>query len=323
MSLLRKIGNLLGLTQEMRLNIARKWRAFTRWTPPYYRNVSEWGLNTEPRDVKITLSLTSYPGRIKSVHRVITTLLNQTVKPDRVILWLGEEKFPRREEELPRRLLDLKQFGLTIGWCHDQRSYTKLLPALREYPDDIIVTVDDDSFYPPCLLATLYSGYLEFPGFIHALASMNIERGIDGELLSYNKWKHCTKAGRTGYDILLLGCGGVLYPPHVFNDEVGNENAFKRVAMTTDDLWFWAMAVYSGVKVRALGQGVGIQVGDPCANMANALWNTNVDEADGNNKKMRAILDAYPIVRERLYTELRSRGVVTEKLSGSGNSPLK
>ena len=55
--------------------------------------------------------------------------------------------FPQREENLPRDLLKLRSFGLTIDWCENLRSYKKLIPAIEKYPDDIIVTADDDVFY--------------------------------------------------------------------------------------------------------------------------------------------------------------------------------
>ena len=46
-----------------------------------------------------------------------------------------------REEDLPENLLKLKNNGLTIKWCKDMRSFTKLVPALEMYKNDIIVTV--------------------------------------------------------------------------------------------------------------------------------------------------------------------------------------
>ena len=63
--------------------------------------------------------------------KTIKTLLKQTVKPDKVVLWLAEEQFPQKENELPSELLELQNFGLTIKWCTDIRSYKKLIPAFN------------------------------------------------------------------------------------------------------------------------------------------------------------------------------------------------
>ena len=94
MGMLHTIGNVFGLSQEMRNHIAARWKGITRWKPAFYRPVTSWGLNNQPREEHMTISLTTYPGRIKTVHFTIETLLNQTMKPDRVVLWLGEDKFP-------------------------------------------------------------------------------------------------------------------------------------------------------------------------------------------------------------------------------------
>ena len=46
-----------------------------------------------------------------------------------------------------------KKFGLQIEYYEENiKSYTKLLPSLQKYPDDIIITVDDDAYYLPNLI---------------------------------------------------------------------------------------------------------------------------------------------------------------------------
>ena len=42
----------------------------------------------------IVVSLTTYGERTRLVHITIDTLLNQSVKPQKVILWLSENEFP-------------------------------------------------------------------------------------------------------------------------------------------------------------------------------------------------------------------------------------
>ncbi len=47
--------------------------------------------------------------------------------------------------------------GLTIDWCEDIKSYKKLIPTLKKYPDAIIVTADDDLIYDNKWLEQLYN----------------------------------------------------------------------------------------------------------------------------------------------------------------------
>ena len=56
--------------------------------------VKDIGVTNNKRDTKLIVSLTTFPGRINSVHKTISTLLTQTLKPDEVILWLAEAQFP-------------------------------------------------------------------------------------------------------------------------------------------------------------------------------------------------------------------------------------
>ena len=72
------------------------------------------GITDKKRSPEVIVSLTSFPARINSVEKTIRTLLTQTLKPDRVILWLAEEQFHNKENDLPRQLLALKNFGLDI-----------------------------------------------------------------------------------------------------------------------------------------------------------------------------------------------------------------
>ena len=83
-------------------------------------------------------------------------------------------------------------------------------------------------------------------------------------------------------------------------DEVFNEQVFKKIAPTTDDLWFWAMTVLAGRKIRRVVSGLGDYF--PCyfANQSASLWSVNIDPGEGNDKQLKAILDAYPVVLERL-----------------------
>ena len=67
--------------------------------------ISGYALNTEPREETVTVSLTSFPARIEYVHLAIKSLMLQSYKPDRVVLWLAEEQFP--DHKLPEQLTAL------------------------------------------------------------------------------------------------------------------------------------------------------------------------------------------------------------------------
>lgn len=209
-----------------------------------------FGLTTEKRNPQLIVSLTSYPGRISTVHKTIETLLKQTVKPDQLILWLAEEQFPNKINDLSSELRALQEYGLTIKWCEDLRSYKKLIPALNEYPNDIIVTADDDAYYDVKWLETLYESYQrETTQYIHCHRVTKFFCPDD----EY----HIISAGKITYPVpsylhKLVGLGGVLYPPNALKDEVTNIEKFMKLAPTNDDIWFWMNAVLNKTRIKVV-----------------------------------------------------------------------
>ena len=215
-------------------------------------NITEYGINkNSERDNKVIVSLTSFPQRINIVIKTIKTLLTQTMKPDMVILWLAPEQFPNKEQDLPQELLDLKQYGLTIDWYKDIRSYKKIIPTLKKYPDAIIITTDDDIYYAPDTVESLYKSYLEHPTEIQAHRCDWLK--VNDGSISWAKTRELYKdihRGEASFYQRLTGYGAVLYPPHSLYKDVTDENIIARTIPTHDDIWLWAMAVLNGTKTR-------------------------------------------------------------------------
>lgn len=112
---------------------------------------------------KIVVSMTSWKGRIGNVPNVVRRIYNNTIIPDVFVLNLSEEEFQNMENDLPRDLLELRQTYRTfeINWVgRNTKPYKKLIPTLAEYPDDIIITVDDDIEYPTNFIENLYYEFL-------------------------------------------------------------------------------------------------------------------------------------------------------------------
>lgn len=211
--------------------------------------VESKGTTDKKRDTKIIASLTTFPARIDSVYKTISTLLTQTQKPDEVILWLAESQFPERK--LPENLTNLEQYGLTINWCEDIRSYKKLIPTLKKYPNDIVITFDDDIYYMPDTIESLYNSYLKYPKDIHShRCGLVYVKNKQIKDVSMRKL-YFKDFNNASFDIRLIGYGGVLYPPHSLYKDVLDEK-FIREVPTHDDIWFWAMALLNMTKIRSV-----------------------------------------------------------------------
>ncbi len=200
----------------------------------------------------IIISLTSYPKRINTVHLAVKTLLNQSLKADMVILWLSETEFPNKEKDLPLQLLDLKKNGLIIDWCKDIKSFKKIIPTLKKFPNSIIVTADDDIIYPTNWLEELYNAYLKQPDIIHCHRGHKIMFSFKKEILSYKNWLREYQKKEISYNIFPTSGAGVLYPPNCFYKDILQEELFMKIASSADDIWLWAMLVMNNKKIKII-----------------------------------------------------------------------
>lgn len=114
---------------------------------------------------KIVISMTSWKKRIENVPFVVESILQNSVKPDTIVLNLSEEEFPRKEQELPEQVLNLLDRGIIeIIWTPgNMKAFKKFIPTMRKYPNDIIIAIDDDFIYPVDLIETFVEKHKQCP----------------------------------------------------------------------------------------------------------------------------------------------------------------
>lgn len=201
---------------------------------------------------KVIVSLTTYGKRLYEVYLAIESLMQQTQKVNRIILWLAEEM---KDVEIPITLQRQQQRGLEIRYTKDIRSYKKLIPTLKEYPEDVIITIDDDVIYQLDVIENLLNSYRNNPHSIIANWALNMPKESIRKFKPYREWKTIKEEG-TSMDYLPIGCAGILYPPHSLDSEVMNEQVFMEICKYGDDIWFKAMAIKNGYPCTVTPQGV-------------------------------------------------------------------
>ena len=201
--------------------------------------------------------------------------MTQTLKPDRVVLWLASPQFP--DKNLPENLTRLQEFGLEIKWVEkDIRSFKKLIPALKEFPQDVVITVDDDNYYDERLVEFLYNSYLENPEYIHARQAFVVRKDSKGDLVMKARNYIYNSTYLPSYLNEPVGCGGVLYPPHALDENVLNEEQFMQKVPTNDDLWFWAHALIKGTKIKVIKNNYKLKNYIVENSQEDALWQKNM-----------------------------------------------
>lgn len=239
----------------------------------------------------LIVSLTSYPARINSVYSVIKAMKNQTVKADKIILWLAEEQFPAGLESLPGELLSAMDDQFEIKWCHNLKPHKKYYYAMLENPESIIITVDDDIIYPNDIVETLLRSFLRFPYAVSARRAHLITFDQEGRIAPYNKWLWQNKtAGVPSYCLFATGVGGVLYPPHCMHSELFNMEAIEALCLNADDLWLKIMQILNGTPVVIAGKPFSLRRIE--GSQENALSKSNVDDSK-NDEQLAQLLKKY------------------------------
>ncbi len=201
---------------------------------------------------RLIVSMTSFPGRIALIPKVLESLQDQRKKADEIILWLAQEQFPGLEKDLPEELLRLvDEKKLTIRWCDDLKPHKKYFYALQEYADDLVVTVDDDLLYSRDLLSSLYASYLLYPDAVSAVRVHLMMVSEEKQIMSYQTWIQETDECIYVPSIQLMATGGAgtLYPPNLFRKEFFDRDAIRENSLLADDLWLKAMQLVSDVPV--------------------------------------------------------------------------
>lgn len=190
----------------------------------------------------VTVSFTSYGKRAHQCYRTIESIMQNTILPNRIILWLAEDEFS--EETIPANLVRLKERGLEIGFCKDIRSYKKLVPSLKKFPNDVIITIDDDVIYHEETIEILLKHYAKDPHSIWAFTGSKIMFAPDGTLLPYVSWYDAKiKSMESDTYNFPTGVGGILYPPNSLDIRVIDDTLFMKLCPTADDVWFKACSL--------------------------------------------------------------------------------
>ena len=199
--------------------------------------------NEKLADKEVVISLTTYGKRLYSVSLTIESIMQGTMKPNRLILWLQDDL---KEEPLPYSLRLQMKRGLEVRYTKDIRSYKKLIPTLKLCPDSVIITIDDDVLYEIDTVERLVCAYNKNPNFVYASTIRRISLNSNGDVETYKKWRRAQNSVAPSNLNIPIGVGGVLYPSGSLSDEVFDEETFMKLCPQGDDLWFWLMAKKNG-----------------------------------------------------------------------------
>ncbi len=122
---------------------------------------------------------------------------------------------------------------------------------MKQYPDDIVITIDDDIIYAPSTFQTLYNSYLMHPNAVSAMRTNLITTSQRKEVLPYKQWINEADAYVDEPSMYLLATGvmGVLYPPKSISSDLFDKQGILDTCLFADDLWLKTMEMMNGTPV--------------------------------------------------------------------------
>lgn len=270
------------------------YRLFKRYKSLYIKRFQKKPIRKEGKkaslEQELIVSFTTIPSRIAYLSDVIKSILNQTILPDRFILYIYKDEFT--DVDIESILAEEIRQGLEIIWVDENlRSHKKYFYAMKDNPNAIVIVIDDDTIYPPTTIERLIESYKRFPEAISAMRCHKIKFSQNASLLPYNDWEFERMGGTNPSHLnFFTGCGGVLFPPKARTEELFNRENIKSLSFLADDVWLNLLAVKNGIKVAKAtwGKGTPITIDDnPEESLVyiNAMYDNNNDKCIANMVK--------------------------------------
>lgn len=208
---------------------------------------SDNGLNSLEREEKIIISMTSYPQRFSTIGEPLNSLLRQSVKPDKIIVWLGSDS---SREDLTDEMLEFEKKGIEFRFDQNKnlKPHKKYFYALQEFPQDLVITVDDDIIYPRNTIKSLITAHKKYPNNICARRVHKIALDNNHQIAPYLKWDYEYRGEvRPSKSLFATNGAGTIFPHGCLPKEAFNAADIERYCLNADDVWLWYWEQKQGI----------------------------------------------------------------------------
>lgn len=281
-----------------------------------FRRFATHTLRRARNEQRIIASLTSYPPRIHTAHLAIRSLLAQKTLPDLIVLWLYTGDFPNREADLPQELLDVLARDVQIRWVEqDLKPHKKYYWAFQEFPDELVITFDDDLIYKNTLISDLIAAHKRHPNCVCAMRTHLITFDEQGGVMPYSEWEHESPGTHPELvdvprmDLFATTGAGTLFCPALLPKCTYDADAISKRCISADDIWLKTMELISGIPVVAATSDQALSYIPNTQHVA--LWHDNIDGGQ-NDRYFTQLLDIYNVPGTRLRDEPQDSSSQTE-----------
>lgn len=197
----------------------------------------------------LVVSLTSTSRRIGRLAEVVQSLLEQTLQPERILIWLSEEPFlfdrGVPQDQIPtnlRALVDAAETPVEIRYTENTGPFRKIMPTIEHLRSHlsslVVVTADDDTRYPARWLESLYAGFQRERCAVAFRARRILYEA--GRPRPYRMWpKVDGNRELLSHALMTTGKDGHLLTPDMLAEPFFSDE-FKRLCPSRCDAWIGA-----------------------------------------------------------------------------------
>lgn len=245
----------------------------------------------DPKSANLIVSVASYNLRINAIAPMIRSIGQQTVKPDCSFLWLPKEDFPQGVKDLPASVIcALYDAGFYVRFTDENLGpHNKYYWTMSEYPESLVLTLDDDVVYPSKLIERYIKANKRWPDAVIGMRTHLITTE-HGNIAPYASWKHVQDEiiDVPSHRIMLTGVSGALYPKHSLDVHCFDINGIRNCCLYADDLWLKIMELAADTKVVCPSDGFKLNYIEDTQDVA--LYKMNLDQGK-NDIQLRNILN--------------------------------
>ena len=209
---------------------------------------------------KIIISITNQQENIQNTYKIIKSIIDQNVNKDlyQILLILSLKEY-KTKSELPNNILLLENSNeikilLTKRKITNQ---TKLIVAIKEYPNNPILIINNKCSLPNGWLDMFIKDYNKYPNDA-IVANVQYFFGKNGEIKEFSEgfrgkfgiFNHVTEI-IFNFALINTNLGGILYPKNYFNNPLFfDENLFLKVTENSDEFWQSAFIIIEDKVLR-------------------------------------------------------------------------
>jgi hypothetical protein len=189
------------------------------------------------------------------------------------VIHISEEDWKQAEKDFIRPAKFRFHDRVIIEQCENLKPANKIIHTAKKFPEENIITFDDDVIYPRDRVEILANRHKEYPK--NPVAFRNRRVSFTGEkIIPYSQWKlQHDKYGPNSLNFPTT-VSGSLYPAGIFPESFFDIQTYKSICLNNDDVWTYFHMLLNDTPF--VSGGIEIAPKSVEGSQGSALWKSNV-----------------------------------------------